>query len=102
MTLAYFDHNATTPVDDTVLEAMLPYLKQEFGNASSRHAFGITARRAIDRAREQVAAAVGVQPAQVIITSGGSEANNLFIRGAADNLKPANILLEGLPFLALL
>lgn len=96
MTLAYFDHNATTPVDDAVLEAMLPYLKQEFGNASSRHAYGITARRAIDKAREQVAAAVGVQLAQVIFTSGGSEANNLFIRGAADNLKPANIFISAI------
>lgn len=96
MTLTYFDHNATTPVDDAVLEAMLPYLKQEFGNASSRHAYGITARRAIDKAREQVAAAVGVQLAQVIFTSGGSEANNLFIRGAADNLKPANIFISAI------
>jgi cysteine desulfurase len=96
MTLAYFDHNATTPVDDAVLEAMLPYLKQAFGNASSRHAYGITARRAIDKAREQVAAAVGVQLAQVIFTSGGSEANNLFIRGAADNLKPANIFISAI------
>ena len=96
MTLAYFDHNATTPVDDAVLEAMLPYLKQEFGNASSRHTYGITARRAIDKAREQVAGAVGVQLAQVIFTSGGSEANNLFIRGAADNLKPANIFISAI------
>lgn len=91
MSLTYFDHNATTPVDDAVFEAMLPYFKDSFGNASSLHANGIIARRAIDKAREQVAAAVGVQPIQVIFTSGGSEANNLFIRGAADNRKPANI-----------
>lgn len=96
MTPTYFDHNATTPVDDAVFEAMLPYFKQEFGNASSRHAYGITARRAIEKAREQVAAAVGVQPAQVIFTSGGSEANNLFIRGAADHLKPANIFISAI------
>ncbi|MDH5553037.1 MAG: cysteine desulfurase [Nitrosomonas sp.] len=96
MTLTYFDHNATTPVDDAVFEAMLPYFKQEFGNASSRHTYGITARRAIEKAREQVAAAVGVQPAQVIFTSGGSEANNLFIRGAADHLKPANIFISAI------
>lgn len=96
MEFNYFDHNATTRLDDTVLEAMLPYLQQHFGNASSRHSYGITARRAIDKARKQVADAVGVQPVQVIFTSGGSEANNLFIRGAADSLKPANILISAI------
>lgn len=94
MTLNYFDHNATTRVDDTVMEAMLPYFQQEFGNASSRHAYGTNARRAIDKARKQVAAAVGVQPVQVIFTSGGSEANNLFIRGAADSMKAGHIAIS--------
>jgi cysteine desulfurase len=96
MTPIYFDHNATTRVDDAVMEAMLPYFQKEFGNPSSRHAYGIVARRAINKAREQVAAAVGVQPAQVIFTSGGSEANNLFIRGTADSLKPANIFISAI------
>jgi cysteine desulfurase len=96
MTPIYFDHNATTRVDDAVMEAMLPYFQQEFGNPSSRHAYGIVARRAINKAREQVAAAVGVQPTQVIFTSGGSEANNLFIRGTADVLKPANIFISAI------
>ncbi len=96
MEFNYFDHNATTRLDDAVLEAILPYLQQNFGNASSRHSYGITARRAIDKARKQVADAVGVQPVQVIFTSGGSEANNLFIRGAADSLKPANILISAI------
>lgn len=96
MTLVYFDHNATTRVDDAVLDAMLPYFQQEFGNASSRHGYGITARRAIDKARRQVADAVGVQPVQVIFTSGGSEANNLFIRGAADSLKPGNLFISAI------
>lgn len=96
MEFNYFDHNATTRLDDAVLEAMLPYLQQNFGNPSSRHSYGITARRAIDKARKQVADAVGVQPVQVIFTSGGSEANNLFIRGAADSLKPANILISAI------
>jgi cysteine desulfurase len=96
MTLAYFDHNATTRIDDAVLETMLPYFQQEFGNASSRHAYGITARRAIDKARKQVADAVGVQPVQVIFTSGGSEANNLFIRGAADSMKPGNLFISAI------
>lgn len=92
----YFDHNATTRVDDAVMAAMLPYFQQEFGNASSRHAYGMTARHAIDKAREQVAAVVGVQPVQVIFTGGGSEANNLFIRGAADSLKAGHIAISAI------
>lgn len=96
MTLTYFDHNATTRIDDAVLEVMLPFFQQEPGNPSSRHDAGISARRAIDQAREQVAAVVGVKPAQVIFTSGGSEANNLFIRGAADSMKPAHILISAI------
>lgn len=96
MALIYFDHNATTRIDDTVLEAMLPYFQQDPGNPSSRHDAGITARRAIDQAREQVAAVVGAKPAQVIFTSGGSEANNLFIRGVADSMKPAHILISAI------
>ena len=96
MESTYLDHNATTRVDDAVLEAMLPYFQQEFGNASSRQSYGINARRAIDKARKQVADAVGVQPLQVIFTSGGSEANNLFIRGAADSMKPGNLFISAI------
>jgi cysteine desulfurase len=92
----YFDHNATTPVDPRVLEAMLPYLRGQFGNASSRHEYGTAARKAVNDAREQVAALVGVQPAQVIFTSGGTEANNLFIKGAASYLKPAQIAVSAI------
>jgi len=77
----YFDCNATTPVDSAVVEAMLPWLSQRYGNPSSRHEYGRAARAAVDRAREQVAAAVGAHPSEVVFTSGGSEANNLFIRG---------------------
>ncbi|HBZ29944.1 MAG TPA: cysteine desulfurase, partial [Nitrosomonas nitrosa] len=77
MSETYFDHNATTPVDDKVWEVMLPYFRESYGNASSRHAYGMVARRAINQAREQVAQTVGVQPSQIIFTSGGSEANNL-------------------------
>jgi cysteine desulfurase len=91
MTHVYFDHNATTPLDERVLAAMLPYLRDRFGNASSRHDYGTAARQAVDRAREHVAALVGVQPVQVIFTSGGTEANNLFIKGAASCLTPSQI-----------
>ncbi len=92
----YFDHNATTPVDERVLEAMLPYLRDRYGNASSRHELGTTARRAVDVAREQVAALVNVQPSQVIFVSGGTEANNLFIKGAAGYLKPTQIAVSAI------
>jgi len=96
VTHAYFDHNATTPVDERVLAAMLPYLRGEFGNASSRHEFGTTARKAVDTARERVAALVGVQPAQVVFVSGGTEANNLMLRGAAAYLKPTQIAISAI------
>jgi len=92
----YFDHNATTPVDERVFEAMLPYLRGRYGNASSRHELGTVARRAIDAAREQVAARVNVQPSQVIFVSGGTEANNLFIRGTAGYLKPTQIAVSAI------
>ena len=84
----YFDHNATTPADPAVVEAMLPYLSTQFGNASSRHEYGRAARRAIDEARNRVATALGAHATEVVFTSGGSEANNLLIKGAAACLKP--------------
>jgi len=84
----YFDHNATTALKPVVLEAMLPWLSQQFGNASSRHEHGRAARRAIDEARNKVAVALGAHPTEIVFTSGGSEANNLFIKGAAACLKP--------------
>lgn len=91
MSPAYFDHNATTPLDGRVLEAMLPYFREHYGNASSRHAFGREARRAIDEARERVAEAVGAQASQVYFVSGGTEGNNLLVKGAAARLKPSQI-----------
>jgi cysteine desulfurase len=93
---AYFDHNATTPLDEGVLAQMLPYLKQEYGNASSRHDFGTRARRAVNQAREQIAGIVNVQPVQVVFVSGGTEANNLFIRGAAAYLKPSQVVVSAI------
>jgi len=91
---AYFDHNATTPLDEGVLAQMLPFLRQEYGNASSRHDFGTRARRAVNKAREQIAGTVNVQPGQVVFVSGGTEANNLFIRGAAAILKPGQVVVS--------
>ena len=90
----FFDHYATTPVDPAVLAAMTPYWADCAANPSSVHRAGVAARRAVDAAREQVAAFVGVQPAQVIFTSGGSEANNLFLRGAAAVRRPSRVLVS--------
>ena len=80
----YLDNNATTPVDAEVLEAMLPYFGGPYANASSLHRYGRAARDAVDRARSQVAALVGARAEQVVFTSGGTESNNLAIRGIAE------------------
>ena len=92
----YFDHNATTPLDSRVLEGMLPYLAAQYGNASSRHEYGRAARRAIDEARQRVAYAVGAHPTEVVFVSGGSEANNLFIKGAAACLAPGMVAISAI------
>lgn len=81
----YLDHSATTPVDPRVLEAMLPYFNDKFGNASSVHSFGQQARAAVDRARREVATLIGARANEVIFVSGGTEANNLAIRGITDS-----------------
>ncbi|MEZ5429402.1 MAG: cysteine desulfurase NifS [Pyrinomonadaceae bacterium] len=80
----YLDNSATTPIDERVVEAMLPFLTEKFGNASSIHYFGQEARAAIDRARHQVAEAINARPNEIIFTSGGTEADNLAIRGLVE------------------
>ena len=92
----YFDHNATTRVDDEVLDAMMPYFQNKFGNPSSGHNLGIAGRQAINQAREQVADSIEAQPSQVVFTSGGSEANNLFIQGVAGHLKNSRIIISAI------
>jgi cysteine desulfurase len=78
----YFDHNATTPITPEVLAAMLPYLTEEYGNASSIHAYGQNAREAVEQARSSVASLVGARAADIMFTSGGTESNNHAILGA--------------------
>lgn len=81
MTHVYFDHNATTVLDSQVMQAMLPFMAAQQGNATSRHAYGRTARDAIEQARAQIASAVGAHPSQVVLTASGTEANNFAING---------------------
>jgi cysteine desulfurase len=79
----YLDHAATTPIDPGVRQAMRPYLEEDFGNPSSLHGHGRAARAAVEAAREQVAAALGVAPLEVLFTSGGTEADNQAVKGIA-------------------
>jgi cysteine desulfurase len=83
----YLDHNATTPLLPEVVDAMLPYLREHFGNPSSGHVYGARARAAVALAREQVAALLGCDADEIVFTSGGTEANNLAIRGVTEALE---------------
>jgi cysteine desulfurase len=84
MKRVYLDHNATTPVEPEVLDAMLPYLSAEFGNAASIHSFGQRARAAVETARESVAALIGARPQEIVFTSGGTESDNHAIFGIVE------------------
>ena len=98
----YLDYNATTPLDPRVLEAMLPYLGAVYGNPSSVHRFGRLMRDAIEQAREQVARLVSAQTSEVIFTSGGTEANNLAIKGACAALKRGRLVISAVEHESLL
>ncbi len=83
MTPIYLDHSATTPVDPRVVQAMLPYFTEVYGNASSAHSYGRSAEHAIESARETIATVLKCKPKEIVFTSGGSESDNLAVRGAA-------------------
>jgi cysteine desulfurase len=85
----YLDHNATTPVDPLVVEVMTRALSEDFGNPSSVHYFGQQAKARVDDARGAVAALIGAEPSEIVFTSGGTEADNFAIRGAAEALEPS-------------
>lgn len=92
MTSIYLDHNATTALDSRVLEAMLPWMRSQSGNPTSRHVFGRSARDAIEHARAQIAESCGAYPSQVILTASGTETNNFAIKGIAANRPDTQIL----------
>jgi cysteine desulfurase len=94
MNRVYLDHNATTPVEPEVLDAMLPYFSGDYGNASSIHTFGQKARAAVETAREHVAALIGARPQEIVFTSGGTEADNHAIFGIVEAAMkaPAHII----------
>jgi len=89
MSRFYFDHNATTPPDPKVIEAVARALAEDFGNASSVHHFGQRAKALLDDARTSIGALIGAEPAEIVFTSGGTESDNLALRGAAEALEPA-------------
>lgn len=99
----YMDCHATTPVDERVLEAMLPYFNQQFGNAASRtHTFGWTAEAAVDDAREQIASLIGAKPKEIIFTSGATEADNLALKGVAALHREGHIITQATEHYAVL
>ena len=79
----YFDYNATTPVDRRVIDVMLPYFHDDYGNPSSIHSFGNNAKAVLDIAREKVAGLINSRPKEIIFTNGGSEGNNYIVKGLA-------------------
>ncbi|HUP92868.1 MAG TPA: cysteine desulfurase family protein [Solimonas sp.] len=89
---SYLDHNATTRLEPRVLEAMLPFLSGPYGNPSSLHRYGRAARDAVEQARGQVAVLVGAQPGEVVWTSGGTESNNLALKGTTEAAAPSRVL----------
>ena len=85
--MIYLDHNATTPMDNRVLETMLPFLKDNWGNPSSPYRFASRARVAVETARSQIAECAGCEPSEIVFTCSGTESDNLAVRGTAQALK---------------
>ncbi|NGP76113.1 cysteine desulfurase [Balneolaceae bacterium YR4-1] len=102
MRTVYFDHAATTPVDERVFEAMKPYFTEEFGNANSAHQLGNNAKVAVEEAREKVAELIGASPAEIIFTSGGTESDNAVIKGVRAAIGKSDVITSPLEHHAIL
>jgi len=102
MQTVYFDHAATTPLDERVLHAMKPYLTEHFGNANSAHQLGNTAKVAVEDAREQIAKYIGAEPAEIVFTSGGTESDNAIIKGVLNATGKSEIITSPLEHHAVL
>ena len=89
--MIYADNAATTKISDSVFEQMLPFLREQYGNASSQYSLGVKAKRAIEQARKQVAESVGAQPSEIVFTSGGSEANSWIFHGIANSFRGESV-----------
>ena len=98
----YFDHAATTPVDPRVLEAMLPFFAEQYGNPSELHTLGREGRRAVEAARAAVAAALNAGEREIVFTSGGTEADNLALRGYLDRFEPGHLIVSAIEHAAVL
>ncbi len=96
MKAVYFDHAATTPVDPQVLEAMLPYFSEQYGNPSELHRLGRDGRAAVDAARAQVAAVLGAGEREIVFTSGGTEADNLALFGSLARYQPGHLIVSAI------
>lgn len=92
MDIIYFDHASTTPVDDRVLDEMLPYFKTNFGNADSAHQIGRNTKVVIEDSREQIAKLIGAEPSEIIFTSGGTESDNSIIKGVVNATRKTEII----------
>jgi cysteine desulfurase len=102
MKLVYLDHAATTPVDPRVLEAMLPYFSERYGNPSEMHRFGREARAAVDEARARVAAALGAGEREIVFTAGGTESDNLALFGYLHRFRPGHLIVSAIEHAAVL
>ena len=96
MKTVYFDHAATTPVDRQVLEAMLPYFSEHYGNPSELHRLGREARAAVDMARAQVAAVLGAGEKEIVFTAGGTESDNLALFGSLARYQPGHLIVSAI------
>ncbi|REL29224.1 cysteine desulfurase [Rhodohalobacter sp. SW132] len=92
MDIVYFDHASTTPVDDKVLDEILPFYKHQFGNANSAHQFGRATKVAIEDSREMIAKLIGAEPSEIIFTSGGTESDNAAIKGVVNATRKTEII----------